>query len=141
DMLEAGGYALVASVIVILVFLLSIRSTLVVAVSIPVSILLAFIGMAGFGFTLNMLTLAAITIAIGRVVDDSIVVLENIRRHMSYGKERMRAVKEGVREVAAVASSSLATIAVFLPLAFVGGMVGEIFVPFAVTSSLALGGS
>ncbi len=142
DMLEAGGYALVASVVVILVFLLSMRSTLVVAVSIPVSILLAFIGMAGFGFTLNMLTLAAITIAIGRVVDDSIVVLENIRRHMSYGKERMRAVKDGVREVAtAVASSSLATIAVFLPLAFVGGMVGEIFVPFAVTSSLALGGS
>ena len=142
DMLEAGGYALLASVIVILAFLLSMRSTLVVAVSIPVSILVAFIGMAGFGFTLNMLTLAAITIAIGRVVDDSIVVLENIRRHMSYGKERMRAVKDGVREVAtAVASSSFATIAVFLPLAFVGGMVGEIFMPFAVTSSLALGGS
>lgn len=142
DMLEAGGYALVASVIVILVFLLSMRSTLVVAVSIPVSVLVAFVGMAGFGFTLNMLTLAAITIAIGRVVDDSIVVLENIRRHMSYGKERMRAVKDGVREVAtAVASSSFATIAVFLPLAFVGGMVGEIFMPFAVTSSLALGGS
>lgn len=142
DMFEAGGYGLVASVIVILVFLLSIRSTLVVAVSIPVSILVAFLGMQAFGFTLNMLTLAAITIAIGRVVDDSIVVLENIGRHMSYGKERMRAVKDGVREVAvAVASSSFATIAVFLPLAFVGGMVGEIFVPFAVTSSLALGGS
>lgn len=142
DMFEAGGYGLVASVIVILVFLLSIRSTLVVAVSIPVSILVAFLGMQAFGFTLNVLTLAAITIAIGRVVDDSIVVLENIGRHMSYGKERMRAVKDGVREVAvAVASSSFATIAVFLPLAFVGGMVGEIFVPFAVTSSLALGGS
>ncbi|WP_460750608.1 efflux RND transporter permease subunit [Nocardiopsis oceani] len=142
DMFEAGGYGLVASVIVILVFLLSIRSTLVVAVSIPVSVLVAFIGMAGFGFTLNMLTLAAITIAIGRVVDDSIVVLENIRRHMGYGKERMTAVKDGVREVAtAVASSSFATIAVFLPLAFVGGMVGEIFMPFAVTSSLALAGS
>lgn len=142
DMLEAGGYALVASIIVILAFLLSIRSTLVVAVSIPTSVLVAFVGMAGFGFTLNMLTLAAITIAIGRVVDDSIVVLENVRRHMSYGKERMAAVRDGVREVAtAVASSSLATIAVFLPLAFVGGMVGEIFMPFAVTSALALGGS
>ncbi|WP_017614969.1 efflux RND transporter permease subunit [Nocardiopsis salina] len=142
DMLEAGGYALIASIIVILAFLLSIRSTLVVAVSIPTSVLVAFIGMAGFGFTLNMLTLAAVTIAIGRVVDDSIVVLENIRRHMSYGKERMAAVKDGVGEVAtAVASSSLATIAVFLPLAFVGGMVGEIFLPFAVTSALALGGS
>ncbi|MBE3000763.1 efflux RND transporter permease subunit [Nocardiopsis sp. HNM0947] len=142
DMLEAGGYALIASIIVILAFLLSIRSTLVVAVSIPTSVLAAFVGMAGFGFTLNMLTLAAITIAIGRVVDDSIVVLENIRRHMSYGKERMAAVKDGVGEVAtAVASSSLATIAVFLPLAFVGGMVGEIFMPFAVTSALALGAS
>ncbi|MFE9242446.1 efflux RND transporter permease subunit [Nocardiopsis sp. NPDC006938] len=142
DMFEAGAYGLAASVIVILVFMLSIRSTLVVAVSIPVSVLVAFIGMQAFGFTLNMLTLAAITIAIGRVVDDSIVVLENIRRHMDYGKERMAAVKDGVREVAtAVASSSFATIAVFLPLAFVGGMVGEIFMPFAVTSSLALAGS
>ncbi|WP_431868792.1 efflux RND transporter permease subunit [Nocardiopsis eucommiae] len=142
DMFEAGAYGLVASVIVILVFMLSIRSTLVVAVSIPVSVLAAFVGMQAFGFTLNMLTLAAITIAIGRVVDDSIVVLENIRRHMDYGKERMTAVKDGVREVAtAVASSSFATIAVFLPLAFVGGMVGEIFMPFAVTSSLALAGS
>ncbi|WP_190394395.1 efflux RND transporter permease subunit [Nocardiopsis quinghaiensis] len=142
DMFEAGAYGLVASVIVILVFLLSIRSTLVVAVSIPVSILIAFVGMQAFGFTLNMLTLAAITISIGRVVDDSIVVLENVRRHMDYGKERMRAVKDGVSEVAvAVASSSFATIAVFLPLAFVGGMVGEIFLPFAVTSALALGGS
>lgn len=142
DMFEAGAYGLAASVIVILVFMLSIRSTLVVAVSIPVSVLAAFIGMQAFGFTLNMLTLAAITIAIGRVVDDSIVVLENIRRHMDYGKERMAAVKDGVREVAtAVASSSFATIAVFLPLAFVGGMVGEIFMPFAVTSSLALAGS
>ncbi|MFD6949233.1 hydrogenase expression protein [Nocardiopsis sp. TSRI0078] len=142
DMFEAGAYGLVASVIVILVFLLSIRSTLVVAVSIPVSILIAFVGMQIFGFTLNMLTLAAITISIGRVVDDSIVVLENVRRHMDYGKERMSAVRDGVREVAvAVASSSFATIAVFLPLAFVGGMVGEIFMPFAVTSALALGGS
>lgn len=142
DMFEAGAYGLAASVIVILVFMLSIRSTLVVAVSIPVSVLAAFVGMQVFGFTLNMLTLAAITIAIGRVVDDSIVVLENIRRHMDYGKERMTAVKDGVREVAtAVASSSFATIAVFLPLAFVGGMVGEIFMPFAVTSSLALAGS
>jgi HAE1 family hydrophobic/amphiphilic exporter-1 len=142
DMFEAGGYGLVASVIVILVFLLSIRSTLVIAVSIPASLLVSFIGMQAFGFTLNMLTMAAITIAIGRVVDDSIVVLENIRRHMDYGKERMAAVKDGVREVAtAVASSSFATIAVFLPLAFVGGMVGELFTPFAVTSSLALAGS
>ncbi|MEV2277973.1 efflux RND transporter permease subunit [Nocardiopsis sp. NPDC049922] len=142
DMFDAGLMGLAAAVVVILVFLLSIRSTLVVAVSIPVSILVTFLGMQVFGFTLNMFTLAALTIAIGRVVDDSIVVLENIRRHMGYGKERMAAVKDGVREVAtAVASSSFATIAVFLPMAFVGGEVGEIFTPFAVTSSLALGAS
>ncbi|MFV2197414.1 efflux RND transporter permease subunit [Nocardiopsis sp. LOL_012] len=142
DMFQSGVYGLVAAVLVILVFLMSLRSTLVIAVSIPVSVLACFLGMQIFGFTLNMLTLAAITISIGRVVDDSIVVLENIRRHMGYGKERMAAVKDGVREVAtAVASSSLATIAVFLPVALVGGMVGEIFVPFAVTSSIALGAS
>ncbi|MFL1380698.1 MULTISPECIES: efflux RND transporter permease subunit [unclassified Nocardiopsis] len=138
-MLEEGGMGLIAAVIVILVFLLSIRSTLVTAVSIPVSVLIAFLGMQAFDFTLNMLTLAAITISIGRVVDDSIVVLENIRRHLDYGKEKMEAVKTGVREVAgAVVSSTLATVAVFLPLAFVGGMVGELFMPFAVTASLAL---
>ncbi|WP_116244266.1 efflux RND transporter permease subunit [Nocardiopsis sp. FIRDI 009] len=142
DMFNAGWMGLAAAVVVILVFLLSIRSTIVVAVSIPVSILVTFLGMQAFGFTLNMLTLAALTIAIGRVVDDSIVVLENIRRHMGYGKERMTAVRDGVREVAtAVASSSFATIAVFLPMAFVGGQVGEIFTPFAVTSSIALGAS
>ncbi|MDE3719877.1 efflux RND transporter permease subunit [Nocardiopsis sp. N85] len=138
-MLEEGGMGLLAAVIVILVFLLSIRSTLVTAVSIPVSVLIAFLGMQVFGFTLNMLTLAAITISIGRVVDDSIVVLENIRRHLDYGKEKMEAVKTGVREVAgAVVSSTLATVAVFLPLAFVGGLVGEMFMPFAVTATLAL---
>ena len=138
-MLEEGGMGLVAAVIVILVFLLSIRSTLVTAVSIPVSVLIAFLGMQAFDFTLNMLTLAAITISIGRVVDDSIVVLENIRRHMDYGKEKTEAVKTGVREVAgAVVSSTLATVAVFLPLAFVGGLVGELFLPFAATASIAL---
>lgn len=141
-MLEEGGMGLIAAVIVILVFLFSIRSTLVTAVSIPVSVLIGFLGMQAFDFSLNMLTLAAITISIGRVVDDSIVVLENIRRHLDYGKERMAAVKQGVREVAAaVVSSTLATIAVFLPLAFVGGQVGELFLPFAVTASLALAAS
>ncbi|GAA0999301.1 efflux RND transporter permease subunit [Nocardiopsis tropica] len=141
-MVEEGGMGLVAAVVIILVFLLSIRSTLVTAVSIPVSVLIGFLGMQAFGFSLNMLTLAAITISIGRVVDDSIVVLENIRRHLDYGKERMEAVRTGVREVAAaVVSSTLATIAVFLPLAFVGGMVGELFMPFAVTASLALAAS
>ncbi|MFC9085691.1 efflux RND transporter permease subunit [Nocardiopsis dassonvillei] len=141
-MLEEGGMGLLAAVIVILVFLFSIRSTLVIAVSIPVSVLIGFLGMQAFDFSLNMLTLAAITISIGRVVDDSIVVLENIRRHLDYGKERMAAVKQGVREVAAaVVSSTLATIAVFLPLAFVGGQVGELFLPFAVTASLALAAS
>ncbi len=89
--------------------------------------------------SLNLLTLGALTIAIGRVVDDSIVVLENIKRHLAYGEAKQRAVLDGVREVAgAVTSSTLTTVAVFLPIAFVGGFVGQLFSPFAVTVTVAL---
>ncbi|WP_309055873.1 efflux RND transporter permease subunit, partial [Streptomyces sp.] len=89
--------------------------------------------------SLNMLTLGALTIAIGRVVDDSIVVLENIKRHLGYGEERKAAILTAVREVAgAVTSSTLTTVAVFLPIAFVGGMVGELFGSFSLTVTAAL---
>ncbi|MFW5419859.1 efflux RND transporter permease subunit [Nocardiopsis sp. CNT-189] len=138
-MLEEGGLGLIAAVAVILVFLLSVRSTLVSAVSIPVSLLITMIGMQVFGYSLNILTLGAITVSIGRVVDDSIVVLENIKRHLGYGEDKFTAVFTGVKEVSvAITSSTLTTIAVFLPVGFVGGMVGELFQPFAVTVSLAL---
>jgi HAE1 family hydrophobic/amphiphilic exporter-1 len=134
-----GALGLVFAVLVILVFLASIRSTLVTAVSIPLSVVLALIVLWTRDLSLNMLTLGALTIAIGRVVDDSIVVLENIKRHLGYGEEREEAILKAVREVAgAVTSSTLTTVAVFLPIGLVGGMVGELFGSFSLTVTAAL---
>lgn len=134
-----GALGLVFAVIVILVFLTSLRSTLVTAVSIPLSVVLALIVLWTRDLSLNMLTLGALTIAIGRVVDDSIVVLENIKRHLGYGEERQSAIITAVKEVAgAVTSSTLTTVAVFLPIGLVGGMVGELFGSFSLTVTAAL---
>ncbi|MET8446484.1 efflux RND transporter permease subunit [Streptomyces sp. NPDC005209] len=134
-----GALGLLFAVLVILVFLASIRSTLVTAVSIPLSVVLALIVLWTRGLSLNMLTLGALTIAIGRVVDDSIVVLENIKRHLGYGEERQSAIIDAVREVAgAVTSSTLTTVAVFLPIGLVGGMVGALFGSFSLTVTAAL---
>ncbi|MBN6054924.1 efflux RND transporter permease subunit [Nonomuraea sp. RK-328] len=134
-----GLLGLAFAVLVILVFLLSIRSTLVTAVSIPLSVVIALIALWAGDYSLNMLTLGALTIAVGRVVDDSIVVLENIKRHLGYGEPKLRAILSAVREVSgAVTASTLTTVAVFAPIAVVGGMVGELFGPFAVTVAVAL---
>ncbi|MFD5015766.1 efflux RND transporter permease subunit [Streptomyces chartreusis] len=134
-----GALGLLFAVLIILVFLASIRSTLVTAVSIPLSVVLALIVLWTRDLSLNMLTLGALTIAIGRVVDDSIVVLENIKRHLGYGEEREDAIIKAVREVAgAVTSSTLTTVAVFLPIGLVGGMVGELFGSFSLTVTAAL---
>lgn len=134
-----GALGLVFAVLIILVFLASIRSTLVTAVSIPLSVVLALIVLWTRDLSLNMLTLGALTIAIGRVVDDSIVVLENIKRHLGYGEEREAAIITAVKEVAgAVTSSTLTTVAVFLPIGLVGGMVGELFGSFSLTVTAAL---
>lgn len=134
-----GALGLLFAVIVILVFLASLRSTLVTAVSIPLSVVLALIVLWTRDLSLNMLTLGALTIAIGRVVDDSIVVLENIKRHLGYGEERQSAIITAVKEVAgAVTSSTLTTVAVFLPIGLVGGMVGELFGSFSLTVTAAL---
>ena len=130
------------AVLVILVFLLSVRSTLVTAISIPVSVLITFIAMLASGYTLNLITLGALTIAIGRVVDDSIVVIENIKRHLGLGEGKLAAIKTGVREVAtAVTASTITTVAVFLPLALVTDVTGELFRPFALTVTIALAAS
>lgn len=137
-----GLLGLAFAVIIILVFLLSVRSTLVTAISIPVSVLITFIGMWVSGYTLNIITLGALTIAIGRVVDDSIVVIENIKRHIGLGEPKLDAIKSAVREVAgAVTASTLTTVAVFLPLALVGDITGELFRPFALTVTIALAAS
>lgn len=134
-----GLLGLAFAVLVILVFLLSIRSTLVTAISIPTSVLITFIGLQAFGYSLNVLTLGALTIAIGRVVDDSIVVIENIKRHYVEGADKMQAIILAVREVAAaITASTITTVAVFLPIVFVGDMVGELFRPFAMTVTIAM---
>lgn len=139
---KEGILGLVFAVIVILIFLLSFRSTLVTAISIPLSLLVGFIGMLVSGYTLNMLTLAALTLTIGRVVDDSIVVIENIKRHMEYGKDKMSAVLDGVREVAsAVTASTIVSFIVFVPIGLVSGLVGELFKPFAFTVVIAMAAS
>jgi HAE1 family hydrophobic/amphiphilic exporter-1 len=130
------------AIIVILLFLLSVRSTLVTAISIPTSVLITFIGLGWFGYSLNLFTLSALTIAIGRVVDDSIVVIENINRHLSYGEPKRKAILRAVREVSgAITAATITTIAVFLPIALVGGIVGELFRPFAFTFAIALAAS
>jgi hydrophobic/amphiphilic exporter-1 (mainly G- bacteria), HAE1 family len=130
------------AVIIIFIFLFSIRSTIVAAISIPISVLITFIGMLASGYTLNVITLAGLTIAIGRVVDDSIVVIENIKRHIGLGEDKLPAILAAVREVAvAVTASTITTVAVFLPIALVSGLTGELFRPFALTVTIALAAS
>ncbi|MFM5968414.1 MAG: efflux RND transporter permease subunit, partial [Micrococcales bacterium] len=127
------------AIAVILLFLMSVRSTIVTAISIPTSVLITFIGLNTFGYSLNLLTLSALTIAIGRVVDDSIVVIENINRHLSYGEPKKKAILRSVREVAgAITAATITTVAVFLPIALVSGLVGELFRPFSWTFTIAL---
>ena len=127
------------AIVVILLFLMSVRPTLVTAISIPTSVLIAFIGLGALGYSLNLFTLSALTIAIGRVVDDSIVVIENINRHLSYGEEKKEAILNAVREVAgAITAATITTVAVFLPISLVGGLVGELFRPFGFTFTIAL---
>ncbi|MGO2634414.1 MAG: efflux RND transporter permease subunit [Galactobacter sp.] len=139
DLTEEGLLGLIFAIVVILLFLLSVRSTLVTAVSIPLSLLVTFIGLWAAGFSLNMLTLGALTISIGRVVDDSIVVIENIKRHLTDPLPRGQSILVAVREVAgAITASTLTTVAVFLPVAFVGDLAGELFRPFAVTVAIAM---
>ncbi|TFD28854.1 efflux RND transporter permease subunit [Cryobacterium lyxosi] len=136
---QEGLLGLGFAVIVILLFLLSVRATPVTAISIPTSVLITFIGLQGVGYSLNILTLGALTIAIGRVVDDSIVVIENIKRHLVAGADRAATIVFAVREVAgAITASTVTTVTVFLPISFIGGSTGELFRPFALTVTIAL---
>jgi HAE1 family hydrophobic/amphiphilic exporter-1 len=138
-LLREGGLGALFAVLTIFLFLGSLRSTLVAAVSIPLSILAALVLMQLTGISLNIMTLGGLAVAVGRVVDDAIVVLENIYRHRSMGEDRLTAVTNGPREVAtAITSATLTTVAVFLPLGFVGGLVSQFFLPFALTVTFAL---
>jgi len=142
DLSSEGGIGLVMAIVVIMIFLWALRPTLITAVSIPLSLLIAMVGLYIGANTLNILTLGALTVAIGRVVDDSIVVIENIERHQGLGHWGRPAIVDAVKEVAgAVTSSTLTTVAVFLPIGIVGGQAGEMFRPFAVTIAISLGAS
>src|ERR1700736_5292788 len=139
DILREGVLGAVFAILVIFVFLRGVRATLVAAVSIPLSLLVALIVLWWQGITLNILTLGGMMVAIGRVVDDSIVVLENISRHVSEGERPLVAAYTGAREIiTAVASSTATTVAVFLPIVFLTGIAGSFFRPFALTVVVAL---
>ena len=138
-LLREGGLGAIFAILTIFLFLFSVRSTIVAAVSIPLSILTALVIMQLTGVTINIMTLGGLAVAVGRVVDDAIVVLENIYRHRALGEDRMTASFNGPREVAgAITASTLTTVAVFLPLGFVGGLVSQFFLPFALTVTFAL---
>lgn len=130
------------AIVMVAIFLRSGRGTLVAGVSIPLSLIAALALMRVADISLNILTLGALAVAAGRVIDDSIVVLENIYRNLELGKPRARAVRDGTAEVAgAVTSATLTAVAVFLPLGFIGGLAGEVFIGFALTTTFALAAS
>lgn len=139
---EVGDTILIAIalvVLVVLVFLKSVRATIVPVVAIPISIVGAFILAFALGFTINILTLLALVLAIGLVVDDAIVVLENVYRHLEMGKSRRQAAIDGVREIGfAVIATTVALVAVFIPVAFLTGSVGRLFREFGLTLAFAV---
>ena len=117
----------------------ALRPTFIIACSIPLSVLTGVIFVNLYGISLNFMSLAGLAIAVGRVVDDSIVVLENIYRHIQMGESKYQAAIDATKEVgAAIVSSTLTTVAVFIPLTFIEGLVGQFFTPFAISVSFAL---
>ncbi|HMK91587.1 MAG TPA: efflux RND transporter permease subunit, partial [Thermoleophilia bacterium] len=139
SMWREGLIGAVFAILIIFVFLRNWRSTLIAGISIPLSVVGALIIIWSRGESLNMLTLGGLTIAIGRVIDDSIVVNENTFRHLQEGDDVSVAAYSATREVAgAITASTLTTVAVFLPLGFVHGLASEFFRPFALTVTFAL---
>ncbi len=127
------------AVLTVLVFLLNFRSTFISAMVLPTSILATFMMLAVMGFTLNFMTLMALTLAIGLLIDDAIVVQENIMRHVQEGKPAAFAAEFATREIGlAVLATSLSVVAVFMPTAFTKGIVGRFFFPFGLTVSFAV---
>ena len=129
----------VLTVVIIYFFLNSWRSTVITGLALPVSVLASFIPLWALGFTVNTMTLLALSLAIGLLIDDAIVVRENIVRHLEMGKSHEAAAKDGTDEIGlAVISTTLAVVAVFIPVAFMGGMIGKIFFQFGVTVAFAV---
>ncbi len=133
------GIAIVLVVLVVFVFLRNVRATIIPSVAVPLSLLGTFGGMYLFGYSLDNLSLMALTISTGFVVDDAIVVLENITRYVEAGASRVEAALRGAREIGfTVLSMSISLVAVFIPILLMGGLVGRLFREFAVTLSLAI---
>ncbi|HEY9420035.1 MAG TPA: efflux RND transporter permease subunit [Thermoanaerobaculia bacterium] len=124
----------ILTVLVVFLFLNSWRSTVITGLALPVSVLSSFIAVWAFGFTLNTMSLLGLSLAIGILIDDAIVVRENIVRHIEMGKDHVTASHEGTREIAlAVAATTFSIVAVFVPIAFMSGIAGQWFKPFALT--------
>jgi multidrug efflux pump len=139
EVLVSLGIALVLVLVVIYLFLGNVRATLIPALTIPVSIIAAFLVMAAMGFSINVLTLLGLVLAIGLVVDDSIVVLENIYRRMEGGEPPLIAAVDGSREIAfAVIATTAVLVAVFVPMSFLEGAVGKLFREFGFTIAAAV---
>ncbi len=131
---EALGLGALLTIVVVFIFLNSWRSTLITSLALPTSVLASFIAVWACGFTLNFMSLLGLSLAIGVLIDDAIVVRENIVRHMEMGKDNMTAAREGTREIGmAVFATTMSIVAVFIPIAFMDGMTGQWFKPFGLT--------
>src|SRR5206468_7217204 len=127
------------TVLVVFVFLNSWRSTVITGLALPVSVLASFIAVWAFGFTLNTMSLLGLSLAIGILIDDAIVVRENIVRHVEMGKDHLTASHEGTDEIGlAVTATTFSIVAVFVPVGFMSGFAGQWFKPFALTIAAAV---
>ena len=127
------------TIFIVFLFLNSWRSTVITGVTLPISVVAGFIAMRIFGFTLNVLTLMGLSLAIGMLIDDAIVVRENIVRHLQRGKDHLEAARDGTAEIGlAVMATTFTIIAVFMPVSFMGGMVGRFFYEFGITVAAAV---
>jgi hydrophobic/amphiphilic exporter-1 (mainly G- bacteria), HAE1 family len=139
---EKGIVGGILAIAIVFLFLWAVRASLVTAISIPLSVLIGFLCMRLAGITINLLTLSAMSIAIGRLIDDSIVMVEVVFRRCKSGENFKDAALGGAKEIAnPITSATLATVAIFVPLMFVGGIIGELFVPFALTVTFAMAAS
>jgi multidrug efflux pump subunit AcrB len=129
----------VLTVVIVFLFLHSWRSTIITGLTLPIAVISSFIAVYAFGFTLNFMTMMALSLCIGLLIDDAIVVRENIVRHLGFGKDHHTAAREGTDEIGlAVLATTFAICAVFVPVAFMGGIVGKFFYPFGVTVVVAV---
>jgi HAE1 family hydrophobic/amphiphilic exporter-1 len=127
------------TVLVVFLFLNSWRSTVITGLALPVSVLAAFVAVWALGFTINMMTLLGLSLSIGILIDDAIVVRENIVRHLAMGKDHQTAARAGTNEIGlAVTATTMSIVAVFVPIAFMGGLAGQWFKPFALTMASAV---